>query len=73
MAKNGQEPSLTSLMSDDLKRSVNLTGPLVHFLAIRPRPAPWSARVMAPLVGSASRRRCGSRGARRRVSRCVWF
>ena len=31
MAKNGQEPSLTSLMSDDLKRSVNLTGPLVHF------------------------------------------
>ena len=36
-------------------------------VAIRPRPAPWSARVMAPLVGSASRRRCVSRGARRRV------
>ena len=51
------------------------------YVAIRPRPAPWSARVMAPLVGSASRRRCDrflvvfvSRGARLpRVSRCVWF
>ena len=47
---------------------------LVHAcVAIRLRPAPWSARVMAPLVGSASRRRCVGRGARRRVSHCVWF